>query len=73
MGKMCEDLPRNVELSEEHISEMQRLEREMGVILLAWYKQPMEFAKLNEEQVERLRKLESSLKTTVIAYKPQND
>lgn len=49
---------------------MQMLEREMGVILLAWYKQPMQFAKLDDEQVEKLRKLEESLDTTIIAYKP---
>jgi hypothetical protein len=67
---LTEDLPHKTDLSNQDVSDMQRLEREMGVILLAWYKQPMQFAKLNDEQVEKLRKLEESLDTTIIAYKP---
>jgi hypothetical protein len=67
---LTEDLPHKTDLSNRDISDMQRLEREMGVILLAWYKQPMQFAKLNDEQVEKLRKLEESLDTTIIAYQP---
>jgi len=65
--------PRIREKSAACLSEMQRLEREMGVILLAWYKQPIMFAKLNDAQVEELRKLERALDTTLIAYKPLDD
>jgi len=65
--------PRIREKSAACLSEMQRLEREMGVILLAWYKQPIMLAKLNDAQVEELRKLERALDTTLIAYKPLDD
>jgi hypothetical protein len=65
--------PRIREKSAACLSEMQRLEREMGVILLAWYKQPIMFAKLNDAQVEELRKLERTLDATLIAYKPLDD
>lgn len=67
---MSEERPKVGELSAEGISRMQSLEREMGVILLAWYQQPAEHAKLSEAQVEKLQELERSLKATVIAYKP---
>ena len=67
---MTEERPKEGELSAEGVSRMQSLEREMGVILLAWYQQPAEFAKLSDVQVENLQDLERSLKTTVIAYKP---
>jgi hypothetical protein len=49
---------------------VQSLEREMGVVLLAWYRQPAEHAKLSDAQVKKLQELERSLETTVIAYKP---
>lgn len=61
------------EKSDACLSEMHRLEREMGVIILAWYKQPIRFAQLNDDQVEELRKLERTLDTTLIAYKPLDD
>lgn len=67
---MNEERPKEGELSPEGVSRMQSLEREMGVILLAWYQQPAEYAKLSDTQVEKLQDLERSLKTTVIAYKP---
>ena len=41
----------------------------MEVILLAWYRQPAEYAKLSDVQVKKLQELEKSLKATVIAYK----
>jgi hypothetical protein len=66
---MSEERPKK-ELSAEGVSMMQSLEREMGVILLAWYQQPAEYAKLNEAQVKKLQELEEALKATVIAYKP---
>jgi hypothetical protein len=70
---MPEELPQNTELSAEAIGVMQKLEQEMGVILLAWYHQPSEFAKLNDAQLEQLQSLEKSLNTTIIAYKPSDD
>lgn len=48
---------------------MQRLEREMGVILLAWYQQPAEHAKLSDAQIVKLQELEASLSVTIVAYK----
>ena len=48
---------------------MQRLEREMGVILLAWYQQPAECAKLSDAQIVKLQELEASLSVTIVAYK----
>ena len=65
---MTEERPKEGELSAEGVSRMQGLEREMGVILLAWYQQPAEYAKLSEAQVRKLQELEGALKTTVIAY-----
>lgn len=63
------EIPQTAKLDPESVGEMQKLEREMGVILLAWYQQPAEFAKLSDAQVDRLRELERSLKTTIVAYK----
>lgn len=73
-GKMMsEEIPQIAKLDPESISEMQKLEHEMGVILLAWYQQPAELAKLNDAQIEQLQKLEKSLNTHIIAYKPSDD
>jgi hypothetical protein len=70
---MSTEPPHIKEKSAACLSAMQKLEREMGVILLAWYKQPIRFAQLNDAQVEELRKLERTLDTTLIAYKPLED
>ncbi|MDW5563588.1 MAG: hypothetical protein SA339_10215 [Methanomassiliicoccus sp.] len=69
---MPREPPRIKEKSAASLNEMQKLEREMGVILLAWYKQPIIFAKLDDAQVERLRELERTLDTTLIAYQPMD-
>jgi hypothetical protein len=62
--------PKGRVLSAEGLSEMQKLEHEMGVILLAWYQQPAEHAKLSDAQVRKLQELERSLDATIVAYQP---
>ena len=64
---------KNIDLDEQSVGLMRKLEREMGVILLAWYQQPAEYAKLSDAQIVKLQELEASLSVTIVAYKaPEN-
>lgn len=59
-------LPQTAQLSVENLSEIKKLEDEVGVVLIAH--KPTEFANLTDAQVKELQKVERNLKATVIAY-----
>jgi diketogulonate reductase-like aldo/keto reductase len=60
-------LPQTAQLSVQNLSKIKELEKELGVVLIAY--QPMEYAELSDKQVKELQKVEKSTGATVIAYR----
>ncbi len=59
--------PQTAQLSVENLNRIKELEKEMGVILIAY--KPTEYADLDDRQVQDLQKLEKNLKATIIAFR----
>ncbi|CAB5090375.1 hypothetical protein D3OALGA1CA_873 [Olavius algarvensis associated proteobacterium Delta 3] len=54
-------------LTEENISEIQKLEEDTGTRILAYYTPPAP-ADLNDQQLENIRELEKKLCVRLVAY-----
>jgi len=59
--------PQTAQLSVEDLNKVKELEKEIGVVLIAY--KPTEYASLDDEQVKELQGLEKNLKATVIAFR----
>ncbi|MDW5562405.1 MAG: hypothetical protein SA339_04190 [Methanomassiliicoccus sp.] len=59
--------PQTAQLSVTDLSKVKDLEKEIGVVLIAY--NPTEYANLDENQVKELQKLEKNLNATVVAFR----
>jgi phage terminase small subunit len=57
------------ELNEEYVAKVQKLEEEMGTIILA-LQTVHPFAALSDEAVRKIRELEHELGVVMLAYQP---
>lgn len=65
MNKMV--YPQTAQLSVNNLNRVKELEKELGVVLIAY--KPTEYAELDDKQVQELQKLEKNLKATVVAFR----
>lgn len=56
-------------LNKDDLNKIQSLEKETGMILLA-YEKETPYAKLTDEQVQRIQQLEKEMGVVLLAYKP---
>lgn len=55
-------------LSEEQLRRVRDLEKDLGIVLVAFQKPPV-FAKLSKTQISKLENMEKELGTRLVAYK----
>jgi protein tyrosine phosphatase (PTP) superfamily phosphohydrolase (DUF442 family) len=70
-GERMVCLPELADLSEAKIKKVKLLEKELGVVLIAF--KPLAFADLTAKQVKDLQKMEKEIGATVIAYMSSQD
>lgn len=59
--------PQTAQLSIENLNKVKELEKDLGVVLIAY--KPTEYAELDDQQVQEIQKLEKNLKATVVAFR----
>ncbi len=67
LGDRMVYLPDYAKLSKADVGKVQKLEKEIGIVLLAF--EPNQYAELSAEKLKKLKAAEKELGVTVIAYK----
>ncbi len=60
-------LPDFAKMSKDDVAKVQKLEKDLGVVLLAF--EPNQYAELSTDKLKKLKAAEKELGVTVIAYK----